>query len=89
MSHQYPEVLVRQPCAFCESSNTEPLRGKTFCNNCGRLFEVIKASPTEGEADKTWNAAIEEAIRIARRNGATATVLAIRKLLRPIEGENK
>ena len=41
------------------------------------------------EADKAWNAALEEAMRIARRNGATATVLAIRKLLRPIEGETK
>lgn len=47
MRHQHPEVLVRQTCVFCASNNTEPLRGKTFCNSCGRLFEVIKAAVWE------------------------------------------
>ena len=41
------------------------------------------------EADKAWNAALEQAIAIARRCGAFATARDIRKLLRPIEGETK
>lgn len=58
------EVERPVQCAFCQSFLTEPLRGKTFCNSCGRIGQTMTFQGYVDMAEKEI-AALRERAEVA------------------------